>query len=58
MNARHFGVKLGADGATFRLWAPAAKRAHVLLDRPHVLHRAEDGWFSADIAGVGPGALY
>jgi maltooligosyltrehalose trehalohydrolase len=58
MNARHFGVKLNADGATFRLWAPAAKRVSVLLDRPHVLHRAEDGWFSADIAGVRAGTLY
>jgi malto-oligosyltrehalose trehalohydrolase len=58
MNARQFGVKLTADGATFRLWASAAKRVDVLLDKPHALRREDDGWFSADIAGVKPGALY
>src|SRR3954471_9144973 len=58
MNARHFGVELTADGATFRLWAPAAKRVDVLLDRAHALARGEDGWFSTHIAGVKAGALY
>jgi malto-oligosyltrehalose trehalohydrolase len=58
MNGRQFGVTLSADGATFRLWAPAAKRVDVLLDRPHALRRGEDGWFSAEIAGVKAGALY
>jgi maltooligosyltrehalose trehalohydrolase len=58
MNARQFGVKLRPDGATFRLWAPAARRVDVLLDKPWALHRAEDGWFSAEIAGVGAGTLY
>jgi malto-oligosyltrehalose trehalohydrolase len=58
MNGRQFGVTLNADGATFRLWAPAAKRVDVLLDQPHPLQRGEDGWFSADIAGVKAGALY
>jgi maltooligosyltrehalose trehalohydrolase len=58
MNGRHFGVKLTSGGATFRLWAPAAKRVDVLLDKPHALRRGEDGWFSADVSGVAPGALY
>jgi maltooligosyltrehalose trehalohydrolase len=58
MNERQFGVTLNADGATFRLWAPAAKRVDVLLDRAHALRRGDDGWFSADIAGVKAGALY
>src|SRR4051812_11577675 len=58
MNARHFGVELTADGATFRLWAPAAKRVDVLLDRAHALARREDGWFSTHIGGVKAGALY
>jgi malto-oligosyltrehalose trehalohydrolase len=58
MNGRQFGVSLTADGATFRLWAPAAKRVDVVLDRPHALRREDDGWFSADIAGVKAGALY
>jgi maltooligosyltrehalose trehalohydrolase len=58
MNGRRFGVELTCHGATFRLWAPAAKRVDVLLDRPHALHRGDDGWFSADIAGIEAGALY
>jgi malto-oligosyltrehalose trehalohydrolase len=58
MNERQFGVRLTADGATFRLWAPAAKRVDVLLDKPHALRRGDDGWFSADIAGIRAGTLY
>jgi maltooligosyltrehalose trehalohydrolase len=58
MNARQFGARLTADGATFRFWAPAAKRVDVLLDKSHALARGVDGWFSADIAGVKAGARY
>jgi malto-oligosyltrehalose trehalohydrolase len=58
MKGRQFGVTLIADGAAFRLWAPMAKRVHVLLDRPHALRRGDDGWFSADIAGAKAGTLY
>jgi malto-oligosyltrehalose trehalohydrolase len=58
MNERQFGVKLTTAGAIFRLWAPAAKRVDVLLDKPHALRRGDDGWFSADIAGITAGALY
>jgi maltooligosyltrehalose trehalohydrolase len=58
MNARQFGAGLTADGATFRLWAPAAKRVDLLLDKPHALTRGADGWFSADIASVKAGARY
>ena len=50
--------RLTADGASFRLWAPAAKRVDLLLDKPHAMQRGEDGWFSADIAGVKAGARY
>lgn len=58
MSGRQFGPKLTEAGAQFRLWAPAAKRVDVLLDKPHTLTRGEDGWFTADIAGVKPGACY
>jgi maltooligosyltrehalose trehalohydrolase len=58
MNERRFGPRLTPDGASFRLWAPAAKRVDVLLDKPHPLHRGEDGWFSADISGVTAGTRY
>lgn len=58
MSGRQFGPKLTEAGAQFRLWAPAAKRVDVLLDKPHTLTRGEDGWFTTDIAGVKPGARY
>jgi maltooligosyltrehalose trehalohydrolase len=58
MNARQFGACLTASGASFRLWAPAAKRVDLLLDKPHPLQRGDDGWFAADIAGIKAGTLY
>jgi maltooligosyltrehalose trehalohydrolase len=58
MNERQFGTRLTADGATFRLWAPAAKRVDLLLERPQPMRRGEDGWYSADIPGVKAGARY
>jgi len=53
-----FGPRLTPDGASFRLWAPAAKRVDLLLEKPHPLGRDSDGWFFADVAGVKPGARY
>jgi malto-oligosyltrehalose trehalohydrolase len=58
MNARRFGPRLTADGTSFRLWAPAANRVDLLLDKSYILHRRGDGWFSADIPGVTAGARY
>jgi maltooligosyltrehalose trehalohydrolase len=58
MKARQFGVGLTENGATFRLWAPAAKRVDLLLDKPHAMSRGGDGWFSAEVAGVRAGARY
>jgi malto-oligosyltrehalose trehalohydrolase len=58
MNERPFGARLTADGASFRLWAPAAKRADLLLDRLYPLERVADGWFTADISGTKAGTCY
>jgi maltooligosyltrehalose trehalohydrolase len=58
MNERRFGARLTADGASFRLWAPAAKRVDLLLEKPHALTRGEDGWFAANISGTKAGARY
>src|SRR5258706_3992946 len=58
MNERQFGARPTADGASFRLWAPAAKRVDLLLEKSHAMRRAEDGWFSADVPGVKAGARY
>jgi malto-oligosyltrehalose trehalohydrolase len=58
MNARQFGPTLTSDGASFRLWAPAAKRVDVLLDKPYPLRRGDNGWYTTEIAGVTAGARY
>src|SRR5258705_10040287 len=58
MNGRHFGTRLTTAGATFRLWAPAAKRVDVLLEKSRPLRRGDDGWFSADISGGKAGTRY
>jgi len=58
MNERQFGPTLTKDGALFRLWAPAAKRVDLLLDKPHAMTPGDDGWFSASISGAGAGTRY
>jgi maltooligosyltrehalose trehalohydrolase len=58
MNARQFGPKLTADGALFRLWAPAAKHVDLLLEKPHPMAHGEDGWYSAELPDVGAGTRY
>ncbi|SDN68009.1 malto-oligosyltrehalose trehalohydrolase [Afipia sp. GAS231] len=58
MKARQFGPQLTKDGTRFRLWAPAAKRIDVMLQQPHAMTRGNDGWYTADIAGVTAGARY
>jgi maltooligosyltrehalose trehalohydrolase len=56
--AGNFGARLTPDGASFRLWAPSARRVDLLLDKPHPLRRGGDGWFSLEIPGVKAGARY
>ena len=58
MSGRQFGARLTAEGASFRLWAPAARRVDLLLEISHPLKRGEDGWFAADVAGVKAGDHY
>jgi malto-oligosyltrehalose trehalohydrolase len=58
MNGRQFGASPTADGGSFRLWAPAAKRVDLLLEKPLPLQRDEDGWFSTHVAGVKAGTRY
>ena len=58
MTARQFGARLTDDGATFHLWAPAATRVDLVLDRRQPMQRSDDGWFSADVAGLRAGARY
>ena len=58
MNERQFGTQLRVDGASFRLWAPAAKRVDLLLQKSTPMRPCDNGWFSADVAGVKAGARY
>ncbi|WP_029587279.1 malto-oligosyltrehalose trehalohydrolase [Bradyrhizobium sp. URHD0069] len=58
MNDRQFGARLTADGASFRLWAPAAKRVDLLLERAQPMRRSEGGWFAADVSGARAGVRY
>jgi malto-oligosyltrehalose trehalohydrolase len=58
MNARQFGARLTPEGASFRLWAPAARCVDLLLEKSHPLQCCEDGWFVAEIAGAKAGTLY
>jgi maltooligosyltrehalose trehalohydrolase len=56
--AAQFGPELTADGTTFRLWAPAARRVELLLDRPYPMQALPDGWYEIAIAGARAGTLY
>jgi len=52
MTPRRFGPELTADGATFRLWAPAARTVEaVVADTRHDMKRSDDGWFATDVRG-------
>jgi maltooligosyltrehalose trehalohydrolase len=59
MSERRFGATLNKDGATFRLWAPAAKRVDLVLEKkPLAMRRGNGGWYSLDVARAGAGARY
>lgn len=39
------GAELHRGGVTFRLWAPAAKRVEVMVDRPYPMEAQAEGWY-------------
>ena len=53
-----FGAELHRDGVTFRLWAPAAKRVDVVLDRAHSMPAHPEGWYEVTIPRAPAGTLY
>jgi malto-oligosyltrehalose trehalohydrolase len=53
-----FGPRLGPDGATFRLWAPAARKVELIVDRAHLMQRPGDGWYGLAVPGTSAGTLY
>src|SRR5262249_8254594 len=53
-----FGAELQESGVIFRLWAPAAKRVEVMLDRVYPMQAGPDGWYEVMIPQAGAGTLY
>jgi maltooligosyltrehalose trehalohydrolase len=59
MSNASFGAQVNGDGTSFRLWAPAARRVDLVLEKkPKAMRRGEDGWFSLDANEVRAGARY
>jgi maltooligosyltrehalose trehalohydrolase len=58
MSELRFGARPTRDGVSFRLWAPAASRVDLMLDRPHAMRRGGDGWFSVEMPAAGAGTRY
>ena len=58
MSNVRFGATPTRDGTSFRLWAPAAKRVELVLEKKPLPMRRDTGWFSLDVAGCGAGARY
>jgi malto-oligosyltrehalose trehalohydrolase len=52
-----FGPVIGAEGATFRLWAPAARKVELVLDRV-IEMPSHDGWFELHVPDARPGTRY
>ncbi len=59
MSDAQFGAKPARDGTSFRLWAPAARRVDLVLEKkPQAMRRESGGWFGLDVPGTGAGARY
>jgi malto-oligosyltrehalose trehalohydrolase len=58
MRTGRFGPVLRPDGATFRLWAPAADEVAVITDTAHTMAKASGGWFIAEVAAAQSGTRY
>lgn len=54
------GAEIIGDSVSFRLWAPAQTEVTLVVDGggEHPMDAEPDGYFSADIEGLGAGALY
>jgi malto-oligosyltrehalose trehalohydrolase len=59
MNEQHFGARLTGEGTSFRLWAPAAKRVDLLLERQScALTPGNHGWFELEMPEAKAGTRY
>jgi maltooligosyltrehalose trehalohydrolase len=55
---RQFGPFITDRGVTFRLWAPAAERVDLLVDRVVAMTREDGGWYVARVVEAAPGTRY
>jgi maltooligosyltrehalose trehalohydrolase len=58
MLQKQFGPSVTDQGVTFRLWAPAARRVDLLLDRAVAMSREDGGWFVARVREAVAGTRY
>jgi len=58
MSSRQFGAWLTDDGASFRLWAPAARHVDLILEKPRPMQPRGDGWYCLEVAGASACARY
>ncbi len=58
MTAAQFGPRLHADGVTFAVWAPKAKRVELVTDRAHFMTSHPDGWHGCHLAEARAGTHY
>lgn len=58
MNGHRFGPALTAAGATFQLWAPAARSVELMLDRSIGMPAEANGWHMLTIPGAQAGTRY
>ena len=55
---RKFGPLITETGVTFRLWAPAAQRVHLILDRAIAMTRENGGWYVLQVPEAAAGTHY
>ena len=53
-----FGPQLSSNGVTFSLWAPAAKRVELMLDRGYPMTALPHGWYEINVPNAGAGTTY
>jgi maltooligosyltrehalose trehalohydrolase len=54
------GAEVWAKATHFRVWAPACRTVEVVIEggQSHPLAAESEGYFSAEVPGVGAGARY
>src|SRR5436190_2919060 len=58
MRQRQSGPLITGTGVTFRLWAPAARRVDLILDRAIAMTRENEGWYVAHEPQAAAGTRY